>query len=161
MKLYFEKTIFLILTLTIIGCSSDENDSKAFESSILIDDITFVPKEVTAFDASTSLEKRIDFILIKNINTSTDLDEMVFTINYPISATNASGTYLMNGYQGNGTYTKGDVSFNFYNGSILVDDLGNNKFNITFQNVKGNIGNGNPQIITITGSINGRFQTSN
>ena len=159
MKLYFEKIIFLILTL--IGCSSDENDSKAFESSILIDDITFVPKEVTAFDASTSLEKRIDFILIKNINTSSDLDEMVFTINYPINTTNASGTYLMNGYQGSGTYTKGDVSFNFYNGSILVDDLGNNKFNITFQNIKGNIGNGNPQIITITGSINGRFQTSN
>jgi len=161
MKLYFEKIIFLILTLTIIGCSSDENDSKAFESSILIDDITFVPKEVTAFDASTSLEKRIDFILIKNINTSSDLDEMVFTINYPINATNASGTYLMNGYQGSGTYTKGDLSFNLYNGSILVDDLGNNKFNITFQNVKGNIGNRNPQIITITGSINGRFQTSN
>ena len=67
----------------------------------------------------------------------------------------------MNGHQGVGTYTKGDLSFNFYNGSVLVDDLGNNKFNVTFQNVKGNIGNGNPQIITVTGSINGKFQTSN
>ena len=161
MKLLIAKIFILFLILTIIGCSSDENVPKAFNSSIVIDGITFIPKEATAFDASTSLEKRIDFILIKNINTSTDLDEMVFTINYPISATNASGTYLMNGYEGSGTYTKGNLSFNFYNGSILVDDLGNNKFNITFQNVKGNIGNGNPQIITVTGSINGRFQTSN
>lgn len=162
MNLQIKKTFILFLLLTTIGCSSDENNnSKPFESSIKIDGISFIPKEVTAFNASTNLEKRIDFILIKNTNSSTDLDEMVFAIFYPISAANASGTYQMNGHQGVGTYTKGDLSFNFYNGSVLVDDLGNNKFNVTFQNVKGNIGNGNPQIITVTGSINGKFQTSN
>lgn len=161
MNLQIKKTFILFLLLAIIGCSSDENNSKPFESSIKIDGISFTPKEATAFDASTNLEKRIDFILIKNTNSSTDLDEMVFSIFYPISATNASGTYQMNGYQASGNYTKGELNFSFYNGSINIEDLGNNKYNITFQNVKGSIGNGNPQIITITGSINGKFQTSN
>lgn len=161
MKFFFEKTFSLLLILAFLGCSPEDNNSKPFESSISIDGVKFIPREATAFDNSTNLEKRIDFILIKNINTPSDLDEMVFTINYPLSATNATGTYQMNGYQASGNYTKGELNFGFYNGSINVEDLGNNKYNITFQNVKGNIGNGNPQIITITGSINGKFQTSN
>lgn len=152
--------LFLTISCMLLSCSSD-NDSKSFESAILIDGVAFVPKEVTAYPSNSSVEKSTVFVLQKNIDTPMNLDEMVFRINYPLSQSNASGTYLMTGLQGTGNYTKAESSFGFYNGSITIEDLGNNKFNITFNNVKGTPGNGSTQIITVSGNINGKFQTSN
>jgi hypothetical protein len=151
---------FITLSSVLIGCSSD-SETESFESTIKIDDYSFVPVEITAYQDDSSFEKSIVFVLKKNLNAPMDLDEMVFRINYPLSQTNASGTYLMTGYQGTGYYTKDNNSYQFYNGSIAIEDLGNNKYNITFQSVKGNEGNGSTTVITVTGNINGKFQESN
>lgn len=144
----------------LLSCSSD-SDSKLFESTISIDGVAFIPKEITAYPSNSSVEKSTVFVLQKNIDTPMDLDEMVFRVNYPLSQSNASGTYLMTGLQGTGNYTKAENSFGFYNGSVTIEDLGNNKFNITFNNVKGTPGNSSTQVITVSGNINGKFQTSN
>ena len=53
------------------------------------------------------------FVLQKNINTPTDLDEMVFRVNYPLSQADASGTYLMTGMQGTGNYSKSSNNYFF------------------------------------------------
>ena len=151
---------FIVLSTILIGCSSD-SDSKSFESTIKIDGVSFQPKKITAYPSDTSVEKSMVFVLEKNTNTPTDLDEMVFRINYPLTQADASGTYLMTGMQGTGNYTKANNSYLFFNGNIVVEDLGNNKFNISFQNVKGSEGNGSTTVITVTGSINGKFQESN
>ena len=151
---------FIALSTVLIGCSSD-SDSKSFESTIKIDGVSFQPKKITAYPSNTSVEKSMVFVLQKNINTPTDLDEMVFRVNYPLSQADASGTYLMTGMQGTGNYTKASNSYLFYYGSVIVEDLGNNKFNISFQNVKGSEGNGSTTVITVSGSINGKFQESN
>jgi len=151
---------FIVLSTILIGCSSD-SDSKSFESTIKIDGVSFQPKKITAYPSDTSVEKSMVFVLEKNTNTPTDLDEMVFRVNYPLSQADASGTYLMTGMQGTGNYAKANNNYLFYNGSVIVEDLGNNKFNISFQNVKGSEGNGSTTVITVTGSINGKFQESN
>lgn len=151
---------FIALSTILIGCSSD-SDSKSFESTIKIDGVSFQPKKITAYPSDTSVEKSMVFVLEKNTNTPMDLDEMVFRVNYPLSQADASGTYLMTGMQGTGNYAKANNNYLFYNGSVIVEDLGNNKFNISFQNVKGSEGNGSTTVITVTGSINGKFQESN
>ncbi|TDP57977.1 hypothetical protein [Flavobacterium dankookense] len=151
---------FIALSTILIGCSSD-SDSKSFESTIKIDGVSFLPKEITAYPLNSSFEKSLIFVLKKNLDTPMDLDEMVFRINYPLTQADASGTYLMTGMQGTGNYTKANNSYLFFNGNIVVEDLGNNKFNISFQNVKGSEGNGSTTVITVTGSISGKFQESN
>jgi hypothetical protein len=157
-----KKFIFLFLGFSSLffSCSSD-SDSQPFDSTISIDGVVFVPKQITAYPSNSSVEKSTIFVLQKNVNTPTNLDEMVFRINYPLSQSNTSGTYLMTGLQGMGNYSKAENSYAFFNGSVTVEDLGNNKFNITFNNVKGTQGNGSSTVITISGNINGKFLTSN
>ena len=149
-----------ILANLQFGCSSDDN-SQPFNSTITIDSIVYEPKQISFYTINSSIEKSVVFILKKNLNTPMDLDEMVFRIDYPLTQSDASGTYQLNGYQAVGNYTKGSTSYNFFNGSFLIEDLGNEKYNITFQNVKGNPGNGSTEVITVLGNLNGTFQFNN
>lgn len=147
-------------SLLLFNCSSD-SESSPFSSTILIDDVAFIPKQITAYSNDSSIEKSKVFVLQKSVNSSTNIDEMVFRINYPLTQTSVSGTYLMTGVQGTGTYAKATKNYGFYNGSVTIEDLGNNRFQVVFNNVKGTEGNGATEIITISGSIEGKFQTSN
>lgn len=148
-------------SLLLLNCSSDSDKSSSFTSTILIDGVAFVPKQITAYSNDSSVEKSKVFVLQKSVNSSTIIDEMVFRVNYPLTQTSVSGTYLMTGMQGTGTYAKATKNYGFYNGSITIEDLGNNRFQVFFNTVKGTEGNGAAEIITISGSIKGKFQTSN
>ena len=146
----------MMITVMFSSCSSD-SDSSAFESNILIDSVPFIPKTIVATPGSaSSAEKAIVFILKKNINTGANFDEIVFRINYPNTQANASGTYIMNGIQGTGTYDVTPETYGLYNGSVVVEDLGNNSFNLTFQNIKGSHFISH-EIITISGTLQGKF----
>lgn len=151
---------FLVLSTIFTGCSSD-GTTAAFTSTIDIDGEPFKPGEITAYPDNQSFEKATVFVLGSNSSTPNSQNSMVIKVMYPLSQADASGTYLMNGIQGTGNYTRLTNTYLLYNGSVTVADLGNNKYTLTFNGVKGNQGNGTSEVITINGSISGKFQESN
>jgi hypothetical protein len=155
---YIVFTLFLCSLFS--GCSPD-GDSYAFNSSIDIDGELFNPSEITAYPDNQSFENATVFVLGRNTSAPENQNIMVVKVIYPLSQTNASGTYLINGTQGTGNYTRATDNYLLYNGSVTVVDSGNNNYTLTFNNVKGNQGNGATEVITINGTISGRFRESN
>ena len=150
----------LLLGTIMTGCSSDGGDSTAFTSSIDIDGEQFIPSEITAYPDNQSFENATVFVLGSNSSSPQNQHIMVVKVIYPLSQEDASGTYLINGIQGTGNYTRFTDSYLLYNGSVTVEDLGNNRYTLTFNSVKGNQGNGSTEVITVSGTISGKFQES-
>lgn len=150
----------LLLGTIMTSCSSD-GDSATFTSSIAIDGEQFIPSEITAYPDNQSFENATVFVLGSNSSAPENQNIMVVKVNYPLSQADASGTYLINGVQGTGNYTRFTDSYLLYNGSVTVEELGNNRYTLIFNSVKGNQGNGSTEVITINGTISGKFQESN
>ncbi len=176
-----KKIIFGLATLMLLfaGCSGDDSggSSSSFVSTILVNGNTFTPGNnsgdneyvITTYEAgvnSGAANARTFHLQTASTNIAT-LEGIAVSIIYPVAQTSVNGTYSFDidgpGVDPNniaqGTYIQGTNGYTFKNGSVTIEDLGNNKFKLTFNTVGADdYPYEGPVAKTITGYAEGTFE---
>ena len=161
---------FTAMTLLMTGCSSDDSDTNAQATNIMIDGVAFNAAGAVApfFNASTTFQQNSQmnsrsFSLISISGGIENSEQLSLNFLYPLLQTSINGTYTINSDDFDdenislGMYTKGSNYYGFDSGTITVTDLGNSKFKLQFNNV---VAIDIQEVLpskTLTGSYEGTF----
>lgn len=170
--------ILLSAPFLFLACSKDDASPKSnsttntsFTSTIKVDGVGFTPTsddidiltKYTQASAELPLQTRL-FSLTKSSTSVLDFEKIQVTIFYPSDQINVSGTYQLKDLAtglvvgGKGSYSYGSQMYTFVSGTVIITDLGKNKFKVEFNNAKVHDAFDSPTVYkTITGYFEGTF----
>lgn len=147
-----KKILFLLTFVSILlsSCSSNDSSSSiATESKIKIDGVDFVPGTnvnpinyvITSFEANIvngTANSRF-FGFQNDSDVISDLKSLQIEVVYPVAQTSINGTYSLTDLSNftnyaQGAYSIGLSQYQFTSGSVIISDLGNNKYKVEFIN---------------------------
>ena len=168
-QLLMKKLFFAVATMAFMftGCSSDDNDSNAEATNIMIDNVPFNQSGAVApfFSANTMYNTDGDtkvrlFQLASFGNGTSPAEQIALSVSYPASQASINGTYPVDSFEeanADGGYMRGEDGYFFEEGTVTVTDLGNSTYKLQFNNVIAVDENETLPNKTFTGSYQGVF----
>lgn len=161
-----KKILFLIIAIVLLtACDSSNEISPAFNSSITVDGVGFIPLKATVSNSTTSMpgEGALDFSLSKGTTGTTSYEAINFKINYPLISSNApNGVYEFGiGVIGEtllaqGFYIKGSSVYSLAGYTVKVSVLPNMIYRLDFQNIQA-VNPLNEEMVIISGFFEGKM----
>lgn len=170
------KKAILLYTMVLILVSCSKSDSTSVnnttESNLKINGVSFFPGTnnntsnyvVTSYEAGVlngDANSRF-FGFNTDSQAVSELESLQIEVVYSSTQTNGDGTYSLTDLSNfsnyaQGSFSKGLTQYSFTSGSVIISDIGNNKFKVEFNNAVLVNFEDSTDVKTLTGYYKGTF----